>query len=219
MAPLVVADCVIRVMVVDDHPIVAESLIAILERDGAVEVVTRASCAADCATRYPAARPDVLILDRNLPDGDGLDVAEGILADDPDARVLILSAEADGSAVRRAVELGCAGYILKTAHPDELRRAVSEVAAGRTVLPSELAAQLAGEMRSGQRRAQTTLSPRESEILTLLCEGKDPASIAESLVVSPLTVKTHLGRLYRKLEVHDRAAAVAKAFRDGLVDV
>ena len=101
---------------------------------------------------------------------------------------------------------------------DYLRGAVRDAAHGKLVIPPELGAQLAAAVRNGSRSVGPGLSPRETEILTLLCDGLDPAAIAQQLHVSPLTVKTHLARLYTKLDVHDRAAAVAKAFRDGLID-
>ena len=208
----------IRVMVIDDHPIVAESLTAILEREGDAEVVTRATCGADGIERHRPVQPDVTVLDRNLPDMDGVDVAAAILAEQPDARILMLSADADPRVVRRAIEIGCIGYLLKTACPDELRAAVRDAAHGKLVMPAELGAQLAASVRDASRSVDSGLSPRETEILSLLCDGLDPAAIAQQLHVSPLTVKTHLARLYAKLDVHDRAAAVAKAFRDGLVE-
>ena len=158
-------------------------------------------------------RPDVALVDYEMPDVDGLDVVRATVRDGLPTRVLLLSAHTDSAVVFRALEEGAAGYLSKDARRVEIVDAVLDVARGRTVLPPELAAGLAGEIRLRAQPRGPLLSERERQVLTAFTRGLSVPQVAAELFLAPSTVKTHTQRLYEKLGVSDRAAAVAEAMR------
>ncbi len=161
-----------------------------------------------------ALRPDVILMDLRMPDGDGVTTTERILAELPQTRIVVVTTYESDADILRAVEAGAAGYLLKDASRAELAAAVREAAAGKTVLAPSVAGRLMGLMREP---APAALTAREIEVLTLVAQGQTNADIGRALHISEATVKTHLLRTFSKLEVSDRTAAVTTAMALGLL--
>lgn len=208
----------VRVLLVDDHPVVRSGLRAVLEATGRVEVVGEAASGEQALALVPSTQPDVVLMDLNLGDGmDGVATTTRILADGPGAgppAVLILTTYDHDADIVRAVEAGAAGYLLKDASPETIADAVAAAARGETVLASGLAQRLVTRMRAP---SGPTLTPRELEVLRLVSGGASNRAIARELFVSEATIKTHLVRIYEKLGVDNRTAAVAAARERGLL--
>ncbi|WP_432558363.1 response regulator [Granulicoccus sp. GXG6511] len=216
----------VRVLLVDDHPVVRAGLRALLQDRDGIEVVGEAAdaAAALALARNPSVAPDVVLCDLRLgPGGDGVDVAKalegsGTKADRgavaPPAVVILTTFDHDADIVR-AVEAGAAGYLLKDAPPDEIVTAIVRAARGETVLTADLTARVVETMRE---RTRAPLSDRELDVLRLVAEGKSNREIARALFVSEATVKTHLNHAFGKLGVASRTAAVAAARRTGVLD-
>jgi two-component system nitrate/nitrite response regulator NarL len=208
---------VITVVVADDHPVFRDGVVRAVQLGGRATVVATCVDGASALAEVRARRPDVAVLDQRMPGATGTDVAAAAAADGLPTRVLVLSAFEEPDVVYRALESGVAGYLTKDASPMEIADAVVALAAGRTVLPSELMSGLAGAIRGRARETGPTLTDREREVLSLAAEGRSAPEIAKELFLGVTTVKTHLARAYEKLGVGDRAAAVAEAMRRGLL--
>jgi DNA-binding NarL/FixJ family response regulator len=204
----------IRVLVVDDHPIVRDGIRGIFAGDDQFEVVAEASDGAEAVTRAKAYRPDVVLMDLRMPTVDGVEATRQIVDLDLGARVLILTTYDTETDVLPAIEAGATGYLLKDTPRDELRRAVIAAAAGESVLSPPVARQLLGQVR---QPGKGKLSERELEILLIIARGATNRAAAAQLFISEATVKTHLLHIYEKLGVNDRAAAVAAAYERGLL--
>lgn len=207
----------VRVLLVDDHPVVRAGLRALLQDWDGIMVVGEAADAVDALARSRELGPDVVLCDLRLGTGtDGVDVAKG-LADGPDPvpAVVILTTFDHDADIVRAVEAGASGYLLKDAPPDEIVTAILRAARGETVLTADLTARVVETMRERTRRA---LSERELDVLRLVAEGRSNREIARALFVSEATVKTHLNHAFSKLGVTSRTGAVAHARRTGLLD-
>lgn len=208
------SDDVIRVMIVDDHDMVAESLRRALDREPGLEVVAVAGDAEAAVAAARTAAPDVVLMDLVLPDADGVEAARRILADRPSVRIVLLTGVAGRSAVHEAVSAGCVGYLEKHASLPELVAAVRRAHTGELVLAAgDLQLLLASRSTSGS----DALTDREVEVLGLLAEGLANRAIAERLVISIDTVRTHVQRILTKLEAHSRLEAVAEARRRKLL--
>jgi DNA-binding NarL/FixJ family response regulator len=205
---------VIRLLIVDDHPVVRDGLRGMLTGDGEFEVVGEAADGAEAVTLAEALRPDVVLMDLRMPGTDGVR-AIGMLRDrGVAARVLVLTTYDTDSDVLPAIEAGATGYLLKDTPREELFRAVRAAARGEAVLSPSVATRLLGQVRSPAREP---LSQRELEVLGLIARGSTNREAAAHLFISEATVKTHLLHIYGKLGVKDRAAAVAVAFDRGLL--
>ena len=158
------------------------------------------------------------LVDYQMPDIDGLAVVHAVIRDGLPTRVLLLSAHTDSAIVFQALQEGAAGYLPKDARRAEIVEAVLKVATGRTVVPAELAAGLAGEIRLRAQPHGPALSDRERQVLQAFARGLSIPQVAGELFIGASTVKTHTQRLYEKLGVTDRAAAVAEAMRRGLLE-
>lgn len=203
----------IRVMVVDDHPMWRDAV----ERDlvgAGLDVVAVASNGREALARYPAARPDVVLLDLQIPEPDGVAVTAAIAQRDPDARVLILSASGEQADVLAAVKAGATGYLVKSASRDELLDAVRRVAEGEPVFTPGLAGLVLGEFQRDPE--QTPLTERETEVLKLVAKGLSYRQIAERLVLSHRTVQNHVQNTLRKLQMHNRVELTRYAIEQGL---
>lgn len=208
----------ITVVVVEDHPIFREGVVrAIKERDG-MEVVGEAATGWEAIELVGSTRPTVCVLDLGLPDIDGGMVLERLLEQDPEVRVLVLSGGSTSETVYSTIEAGASGYELKTAGPDQIAEAITAVARGEVVIPGELHGGLADQIRAHRPENTTGLSDRELEILREVAAGRSAAEIAQNMNLAESTIKTHLTRIYTKLGVSERAAAVAQAIRSGLID-
>jgi two-component system nitrate/nitrite response regulator NarL len=208
----------IRVVVVDDHPFFRDGLSRGLRQSGYLEVVGEAGTGREGLDLIRSVGPDVAVLDYQMPDLDGLDVVHAVVRDGLATRTLVLSALTDSAVVFRALQEGANGYLSKEARRSEIVDAVIEVARGGTVVPPELAAGLAEQIRRRGHGDLPVLSPRELQVLQGFARGLSIPALATELYLGPSTVKTHTQRLYEKLGVSDRAAAVAEAMRRGLLE-
>jgi two-component system, NarL family, nitrate/nitrite response regulator NarL len=205
------------VVVADDHPLYREGLANALVRRGEFELLGEYGDGKDALDEIERLAPDVAVVDLRLPGLDGLSVARELTAAQSTTRVLVLSASTESADVYAALQAGAHGYVAKDADRDRICDAVAAVAAGETVLPPELHAGLASQIR-GQRSADhDLLSPREHTVLELTAQGRSAREIGAELYLSPATVKSHLQNIYGKLGVSDRAAAVAEAMRRELL--
>ncbi|WP_121252512.1 response regulator [Nocardioides ferulae] len=212
----------VRVMVVDDHPMWRDAV----ERDLAAagfDVVAVAADGQQALARFPAARPQVVVLDLQIPAPNGVEVTAEVLRQDPSARVLILSASGEQSDVLEAVKAGATGYLVKSASREELLDAVRRVARGDTVFTPGLAGLVLGEFRRmaeggagpGEPPGQQ-LTERETEVLKMVAKGWSYKQIAERLVLSHRTVQNHVQNTLRKLQLHNRVELTRYAIEQGL---
>ncbi len=207
-----------RVVVVDDHEFFRDGLVRGLTQSGYLQVVGEAGTGREALDVIRRERPDVAVVDYQMPDLDGLDVVHAAVRDGLETRVLLLSAVDDGAVVHRALEEGARGYLTKDARRAEVVDAVRRVARGETVVAAGLAAGLARQIRRQAQVPGVALSARELEVLAGFARGQSVPGLAAELYLGASTVKTHAQRLYEKLGVSDRAAAVAEGMRRGLVE-
>jgi len=211
----------VRVMVVDDHPMWREGVGRDLAAAG-YDVVAATGEGRQAVRIAAAARPDVVILDLQLPDVSGVEVINGLRAELPGVRVLMLSASGEQQDVLDAVKAGAAGYLLKSAGLPEFLDAVSRTAAGDTVFTPGLAGLVLGEFRrlavepSGPDAAAPKLTERETEVLRLVAKGLSYRQIAERLVLSHRTVQNHVQNTLGKLQLHNRVELTRYAIEQGL---
>jgi DNA-binding NarL/FixJ family response regulator len=212
----------IRVMVVDDHPMWRDAVERDLKAAG-FDVVGVAADGHQALARFPAARPQVVVLDLQIPGPNGVEVTAEVLRQDPSARVLILSASGEQDDVLQAVKAGATGYLVKSASSKELVAAVRGVAAGDTVFTPGLAGLVLGEFRRMADPASKDpdtpqLTERETEILKMVAKGMSYKQIAERLVLSHRTVQNHVQNTLRKLQMHNRVELTRYAIEQGLDD-
>jgi DNA-binding NarL/FixJ family response regulator len=207
----------IRVLVVDDHPVVRHGLIAILRYEPGIEVVGDAADGEEAVRLILERRPDVVLLDLRLPKRSGIEVMKSVRREAPEVRFLVLTTYDTDEYIGPALAAGAQGYLLKDALPDELARGVQAVVQGRAALEPGVAARLLERMSEGERGDE--LSVRELEVLRLLVEGASNKVIAVRLVLSENTIKTHISHIFAKLGVQSRAEAVTVALQRGLVSI
>ena len=210
---------VIRLMVVDDHGIVCEGLTALLEREESMTVVGSAATGREAVLAARRLKPDVIIMDLVLPDLNGIDATQLILAENPSTRVIALSACHSAEHVHRALRAGAHGYALKDAATRELVLAVKTVVAGRQYLSPAIAAAMAPGLSTESLRKSPIerLSLRERQVLRRIVDGATSAAIAEHLSLSRKTVDTYRGRLMVKLGVDNRSALIRCAIEHELI--
>ena len=211
-------DARVRVVVADDHPFFRDGVTRGLNQDGRVEVVAEAANGRDAIEAIRREQPDVALVDYQMPEVDGVGVVRAVLRDEMETRVLVLSAHTDSALVFEALQAGAAGFLPKDARRAEIVEAVVKVARGETVVPAELAGALVGEIRLRAQPNAPVLSERERQVLQAFARGQSVPQVAAELMIGVSTVKTHTQRLYEKLGVSDRAAAVAEAMRRGLLE-
>jgi DNA-binding NarL/FixJ family response regulator len=212
----------IRVMVVDDHPMWRDAVERDLQAAG-FDVVAVAATGHEALARFPAARPQVLVLDLQIPGPNGVEVTGEVLRSDPSARVLILSASGEQNDVLEAVKAGATGYLVKSASKEELLTAVRRVAAGDTVFTPGLAGLVLGEFRrlsdpATSDPATPELTERETEVLKMVAKGMSYKQIADRLVLSHRTIQNHVQNTLRKLQMHNRVELTRYAIEQGLDD-
>lgn len=215
----------ITVAIVDDHPIVRNGLKAMLAATPDIQLAGEGACGADALRIVAESRPDVLVLDLNLPDFDGLEVARKLCASEASPAILILTVHCETPLIFSALECGILGYVLKDEALETLVSAVRAVAQGENWLSPSVATQVVQHSfalpeTTAQSAAEQvlleTLTWREREILQLLAQGLDNQAIAERLVLTRRTVQNHVSNIYAKLEVHSRIEAAYLAIRGGL---
>ncbi|NRQ32863.1 response regulator transcription factor [Nonomuraea sp. NN258] len=206
----------LRVVIVDDHPIVREGLRGMLVGEPDIEVVGEAGSADEAVAVAPRLRPDVILMDLRMPGGDGVTAIARL---GPGYRIIVLTTYEDDAEILRAISAGAAGYLLKDVSKAELARAVRAAARGERVLSPSVAARLAAYTapRTAGRRPAPVLSGREREVLELVAQGLTNGEIGRRLFIGEATVKTHLLRVFGKLGVSDRTSAVLAAMDLGLV--
>ncbi|HEX5917631.1 MAG TPA: response regulator transcription factor [Nocardioides sp.] len=208
------------VLLVDDHPLFLDGVRAALSGAPDVEVVGEAHDCREAVEKATALRPDVVLMDLNLPDGSGVDAARQILATSPETGILVITMSADDDAVVAAMRAGARGYVVKGAGRADLLHAVATVAAGGAVFSPAVAARLGGWFNGlaaqPGREVFPQLSEREREVLDLVARGFDNRRIARELFLSEKTVRNHVSILLGKLEAADRAEAIARARRAGM---
>jgi two-component system, NarL family, nitrate/nitrite response regulator NarL len=210
MAPL-------RVLVADDHPMILVSLEAIVQARPELELAARAATGDEALEAARAERPDLAVLDVQMPGLSGLEVLQAMKRDALPTRVLFVTGTVDPAGAYDLVQAGAAGVLEKDATPDMIGDALLRIARGETVLAPAVQAALVSGVQA-RREPAIALSPREHDVLQGLARGLSGPQIAAELHVSPSTVKTHLQRLYERLGVSDRAAAVAEGMRRGLIE-
>lgn len=202
----------IRLLIVDDHPVVRDGLVAVLHQaEPDLVVVGEAGDGREAVTRWRELRPTVTIMDLQLPGQSGVEAIEAIRKEDPDARILVLTTFDGDADIQRALEAGARGYLLKSVRRPILLEAVRAVAAGQRYLPPATSARLVEGMESER------LTAREQDVLGFLAQGLRNREIAEELGLAEPTVKIHVNNLLRKLQVKDRTEAAVVALRRGLV--
>jgi two-component system nitrate/nitrite response regulator NarL len=206
------------VLIVDNHPVYRDGLARALESRSDLRLAGEAEGGREALERIRELRPDVAAVDMRMPELDGLGVLAAVGRDFPETRVLIISAYLDGDIAYQALAEGAAGFISKDSSRQMICDAIATVAAGGIALCPEVEVDLASEIRRRTRIERGSLTERELEVLRGVAEGWSAAEIGERLHLSPTTVKSHLRNLYAKLDVGDRAAAVAEAMRRGLLE-
>jgi DNA-binding NarL/FixJ family response regulator len=206
-----------KVVVVEDHTLVRQSLVKTINAEQGFEVVGEAGRGDEGLALIAKHSPEVVLLDITMPGGNGLEVAAQMRSAAPNSRFLFLTMHDDDASISKAIALGADGYVLKTASTDELLAALRAIAEGGSYLSPSVARRVID--LAGGKSASANLTDRELEILRLLSSGARPGQVAEKLFVSIKTVKNHLTSVYAKLGVQTGAQAVAEAYRRGLVSL
>lgn len=201
----------VRILAVDDHPLIRAGLSAFLGTEVGMEVVAEASNGEEAIERYRELRPDVVLMDLSMPVMDGLAATRAILDEFPDARVIVLTTYDGDENIHRALEAGARGYLLKDMLVDEMAEGIRAVFQGRNGVPRAVAAKLA------EHAPRVPLTPRETEVLSLVAKGLSNAEVAERIGRAEGTVKVHLKNILQKLGVGDRTEAVTTAMRRGFI--
>jgi two-component system, NarL family, response regulator len=203
----------IRVLCVDDHRIVREGIGLIIARQADMEVVGSAATGEEAVLLFRRERPDVTLMDLQLPTMSGLDAIRSIRREDAEARIIVLTMYQGDEDIHRALSAGATTYLLKDTLSDDLIRFVREVHAGRSPIRADVKARL------DERAGQPTLTPREVQVMELVYEGRRNKEIATLLGISEETVQVHLKNIFAKLKVGERTAAVNVALRRGIVHI
>jgi DNA-binding NarL/FixJ family response regulator len=201
----------IRVLCVDDHPVVREGIAAIINLQPDMMLAGAAASGGEALERFFELRPDVALVDLQLPDMSGFDLIKKIKDKSPNARIIVLSSHEGDVDIQRALEAGAQGYVAKGIVREELLETIRSVHAGKRRLPAAVAQKLAEHM------ADEPISPRELEVLALMAAGKRNKEIASELSIAEDTVKMHVRNILSKLQVNDRTEAVTSALRRGII--
>jgi DNA-binding NarL/FixJ family response regulator len=201
----------IRILIIDDHPVVREGLSRIIVTDKNMEVVGQASNGAEALEKFRKLRPDVTLMDMRMPEMNGVQAIEAIRKEFPNARIIVLSTYDLEEDIYLAMQAGARGYMLKDSPHNELIAAINRVHSGERVIPPSIASRLA------ERVGGNELTARETEVLNLIVHGKSNKEIGDELGISEGTVKSHVNNLLDKLGVTDRTQAVSVALKRGIV--
>ncbi len=213
------ADAPIRVFLADDHPVVRQGLRTFLESRDGIDVVGDAGDGEAAVAAVERLRPDVVLMDLVMPGLSGVDAIARIREHSPETRVVVLTSFASDDQVIPAVQAGAAAYLLKDVEPTGLEAAIRLVHQGEALLDPQITARVMEEVAHPPPTGDlASLTPREREVLGLLARGLSNRELADTLVVSEKTVKTHVSNILMKLGVHDRTQAALLAVREGLVD-
>jgi two-component system NarL family response regulator len=201
----------IRVLVADDHTVVRDGLVAIIQQEKDMDVVAETGDGRHAVELWKQHKPDVTLMDLRMPELDGVNAIYEIRAADPNARIIVLTTFDGDEDIYRGMRAGAKSYLLKDVRREELFHCIREVHAGKTFVPPAIAVKLA------ERLPTEELTPRELEVLQLLAQGKPNKLIGSSMFISEVTVKSHVQSVFRKLNVLSRTEAIAVANRRGLL--
>ena len=211
----------IRVLIADDHPVVRRGLRTLFSSEPGIEPVGEAVDGAEAVVMARSLQPDVILLDMVMPHKNGLEAINEIKQDNPEARILVLTSFAEDEKVFPAIKAGALGYLLKDSSPEELLDAIRNVYHGQSSLHPTIARKLINELKrpSDSLPTQTTLTDREVEVLKLVAQGLTNQEIADKLVLSEWTVRTHVRNILDKLHLANRTQAALYALKEGLADL
>jgi two-component system invasion response regulator UvrY len=207
-----------RVMLVDDHAVVRMGFRLLLEGAPDMKVVAEADSGEEAVRRFPEVRPDVAVMDISMPGIGGLEAIGRILAREPGAKILVLSAHEDVMHARRVLKAGAVGYLTKRSAAEELIQAIRQVSQGKTFLEPAIAQQLAVQQLSGEKSPVDMLSEKEFKVFLALAKGQSVAEIAQVMSLSPRTIGTHLYNIKQKLGASNQAELAIIAMRTGLLE-
>jgi DNA-binding NarL/FixJ family response regulator len=207
-----------RVVIVDDHPITRGGLRAAFALSDDIDVVGEAANGEQAVVLVDELLPDVVFMDIRMPGMNGLEATRVIRAQHPDTKVIMFSVDESRASVSEAIRAGVAGYLLKDVGADELERAAKLAMEGKAVIHPNLTRVFLEEAKLAPRDTPAPLSDREVEVLQRVAYGASTREVAEELGISTHTVKTHMDRIFEKLEANDRAQAVAIAVRGGIIE-
>jgi DNA-binding NarL/FixJ family response regulator len=203
----------IRILIVDDHPLLREGIVSLVEKQADMLIVAEASSGKEAIQIFEQHRPDITLMDVRLPGMDGIDTMTAILSKFPEARFIVLTTFSGDAQILRALNAGARGYLLKDMLRKELLDAIRTVHSGRKRIPPEIATQIA------EHAGDTKLTPREIEVLQLIAAGNSNKTLADKLSVSEETVKMHVKNILSKLDANDRTHAVTIAVRRGIMEL
>lgn len=209
----------IRVMIADDHSLIREGLRQLLEFDGSIEIVGEASNGLECLEKLKECNPDVLLLDINMPEKNGIEVLEQMKADNLQNKVLILTVHNEMDYLIKAVEVGVDGYILKDSESTELKKAIMAVRDGENYIQPSLIPLLNSQLmsRDSDKDKISSLTNRELEVLIQVANGMFNKEIASNLNISERTVKNHISNIFKKINVSDRTQAAVFAIKNNII--
>jgi len=208
----------IRVVITEDHPVVRAGIRDMLLSVDGIELVGDAANGVEAMQKVEALRPDVMLLDIELPDSTGVDITRKILASFPETKILILSGHEDKHYIRALFELGVSGYLTKDEAPESIIEAIRSVASGETGWVSRRVSSQLSRMMYDETQAPTNLTPREDQVLNLVVEGKTNQAIAANLGISEKTVEKYVENIFRKLGVSSRVEAAVDAVRRSMLE-
>jgi len=210
----------LRVLIADDHPMFRKGMRTLLDSMPGVVLAGEATSGADAVSQAALTRPDLVLMDLQMPEGGGLEATRQITAAQPEVHILVVTLFEDDDSVFAALRAGARGYILKDADEEEMMRAIHAIGRGEAIFSPAIATRLmdyfAGTKTAVAAEAFPELTDREREILQLIARGQSNAAIAEELTISLKTVRNHVSNIYNKLQVADRAQAVIRAREAGL---
>ena len=213
-------ESIIRILVADDHPVVRDGLVAMLSTQPDFRVVGQASTGSEVIANIEIAQPDVVLLDLEMPELDGVEALRQVTSDYPDVRILVFTAFDDDERIVSAVQAGAQGYLLKGSPRDEVFDAIRVISQGGSLLQPVVASKLMRHVSSEAQQADwSRLTGRELEVLELLAEGMTNKEIAVELVITVRTVKFHVSSILRKLEAGNRTEAVRTAAERGIINM
>jgi NarL family two-component system response regulator LiaR len=211
----------IRILITDDHVVVRRGTQALLATEPEIEVVGEAKNGEEAVAKALQLQPDVILMDLEMPVMDGIEAIRRITASRPDARILVLTSFATDDKVFPAIKAGALGYLLKDSSPDDLVRAIRQVHRGESSLHPTIARKLLQEMSRPMQKPPTAdpLTEREVEVLRLVAQGRSNQDIADELVISEATVRTHVSNILSKLHLASRTQAALYALKEGLASL